>query len=128
MVLGPGSAGAATVAPGQDHACIVGAPPPSIDWSALANPILSFPSVGVKDQALQWSGGAWHMLYSDMTETKIGTACPLQCGHLVESGPAALDVTACHRRQRRLARHRPFTLRDVHRHLPDPAGAGVPHE
>ena len=56
------------MAPGQDHACIVGTPPPSIDWSALRNPILSFPTVGVKDQALQWSGGAWHMLYSDMTE------------------------------------------------------------
>ncbi len=69
-VLGPGPAGASSVAPGQDHACIVGTPPPAIDWSALANPILSFPSVGVKDQALQWSGGAWHMLYSDMTQTR----------------------------------------------------------
>jgi hypothetical protein len=58
---------ATTVAPGQDHACIVGRPPPSVDWSALRNPILSFPAVGVKDQALQWSGGAWHMLYSAMT-------------------------------------------------------------
>src|ERR1700734_3992423 len=70
MVVGAGPAGAAIVAPGQDHACIVGKPPASVDWSALANPILSFPSVGVKDQALQWSGGIWHMLYSDMTETK----------------------------------------------------------
>jgi hypothetical protein len=26
--------------------------------------------VGVKDQALQWSGGRWHMLFSDMTQTK----------------------------------------------------------
>ena len=65
-----GQAAAATVAPGQDHACIVGTPPASIDWSALTNPILSFPTVGVKDQALQWSGGEWHMLYSDMTATK----------------------------------------------------------
>ena len=56
--------------PGQDHDCIVGTPPASIDWSALANPILSYPAVGVKDQALQWSGGAWHMLYSDMTAMK----------------------------------------------------------
>ncbi len=70
IVLGPGLAGAAPVAPGQDHACIVGTPPPPLDWSTLRNPILSFPSVGVKDQALQWSGGSWHMLYSDMTETK----------------------------------------------------------
>ena len=63
-------AGAATVAPGQDHDCIVGSPPASIDWSALSNPVLSYSTVGVKDQALQWSGGAWHMLFSDMTETK----------------------------------------------------------
>jgi hypothetical protein len=70
LVLGSGPAGAASVATGQDHACIVGTPPSSIDWSALQNPILSFPTVGVKDQALQWSGGEWHMLFSDMTETK----------------------------------------------------------
>ena len=63
-------ADAAPVAPGQDHACIVGTPPPSIDWSALRNPILSYPTVGVKDQALQWSGGAWHMVFSDMTATR----------------------------------------------------------
>jgi hypothetical protein len=69
-MLGSGPAGAASVATGQDHACIVGTPPPSIDWSALQNPILSFPTMGVKDQALQWSGGEWHMLFSDMTETK----------------------------------------------------------
>ena len=66
---GSGPAGT-TVAPGQDHDCIVGPPPASIDWSALANPILSYRAVGVKDQALQWSGGQWHMLYSDMTATK----------------------------------------------------------
>ena len=65
-----GPAGAATIAPGQDHDCIVGAPPATIDWSALTNPVLSYAAVGVKDQALQWSGGQWHMLYSDMTATK----------------------------------------------------------
>src|SRR5271154_7636818 len=70
LVVGAGAAGAATVASGQDHACIVGNPPASIDWSALTNPIVSFRSVGVKDQALQWSGGAWRMLYSDMTAIK----------------------------------------------------------
>jgi len=74
VAAGSGSAGAATgaatVAPGQDHSCIVGPPPASIDWSALVNPILSYPTVGVKDQALQWSGGQWHMLYSDMTAMK----------------------------------------------------------
>ena len=57
------------VAPGQDHDCIVGKPPSSIRWSTLTNPVLSYPGVGVKDQALQWSGGTWHMLFSDMTQT-----------------------------------------------------------
>ena len=70
-LLAPASPAGATVVPGHDHDCIVGTPPRSIDWSALRNPILSFAHVGVKDQALQWSGGAWHMLYSDMTETKV---------------------------------------------------------
>ena len=59
----------AAVTPGQDHDCIVGTPPRSVDWSALRNPILSLRDIGVKDQALQWSGGEWHMLFSDMTET-----------------------------------------------------------
>ena len=70
VVLGgatPRASGA--VAAGQDHDCIVGKPPPNIDWSALTNPVLSYPNIGVKDQALQWSGGAWHMLFSDMTQT-----------------------------------------------------------
>ena len=70
MAAEPALAGAATVAPGQDHDCIVGTPPASIDWSALTNPVLSYPTVGVKDQALQWSGGEWHMLYSAMTMMK----------------------------------------------------------
>ena len=65
-----GTAASVAVPPGQDHDCIVGPPPHAIEWSALRNPILSFPTVGVKDQALQWSGGAWHMLYSDMIETR----------------------------------------------------------
>ena len=56
--------------PGQDHDCIVGSPPPGgIGWAALHNPILSYPTYGVKDQALQWTDGQWHMLFSDMTET-----------------------------------------------------------
>jgi len=90
--IGSGQAAATGVAPGQDHACIVGTPPPSIDWSALTNPILSFATVGVKDQALQWSGGAWHMLYSDMTET---TAPPhVHFAVAVSSGPDLRHWTA----------------------------------
>jgi hypothetical protein len=64
------SAAAATpvVPAGQDHACIVGTPPrDGIDWGALRNPVLSYRDTGVKDQALQWSDGEWHMLFSDMT-------------------------------------------------------------
>jgi hypothetical protein len=57
------------VGPGHDHDCVVGKPPPSVDWAALHNPVLSYGSIGVKDQALQWSDGAWHMLFSAMTRT-----------------------------------------------------------
>jgi hypothetical protein len=72
---GGGGAGAASatdkvVAPGHDHDCIVGRPPDQIGWAALGNPILSYPGHGVKDQALQWSGGSWHMLFSDLTATR----------------------------------------------------------
>jgi hypothetical protein len=63
------NAAAVVVPPGQDHACIVGKPPASIDWAQLRNPVLSYGSIGVKDQALQWSDGSWHMLFSDMTQT-----------------------------------------------------------
>jgi hypothetical protein len=58
------------VAPGHDHDCIVGRPPPAIDWAALHNPVLSYPDHGVKDQALQWSGGEWHMLFSELSATR----------------------------------------------------------
>jgi hypothetical protein len=68
-MAGAGTAAAAVVAPGQDHDCIVGRPPPPIRWDQLRNPVLSYESIGVKDQALQWSGGSWHMLFSDMTQT-----------------------------------------------------------
>ena len=47
-----------------------GSRPRTIDWSALINPVLSYQNIGVKDQALQWSGGTWHMLFSDMTHTR----------------------------------------------------------
>ena len=50
---------------------MVGNPPPTVDWPALTNPVLSYPTIGVKDQALQWSGGSWHMLFSDMTQTDV---------------------------------------------------------
>jgi hypothetical protein len=34
----------------------------------MANPILSEPAAGVKDQALVWTGGTWHMLFSRVTD------------------------------------------------------------
>jgi hypothetical protein len=53
---------------GADHACIVsGFPQPSIDWARLLNPILSAPTAGVKDEAIIWAGGRWHMLFSYVT-------------------------------------------------------------
>jgi hypothetical protein len=69
VLVAPSSVSGAKVAPGHDHDCIVGPPPRRIDWADLRNPVLSFLTVGVKDQALQWSDGAWHMLFSDMTKT-----------------------------------------------------------
>jgi len=64
------AAAAPVVPPGQDHACIVGTPPRhGIDWAAVHNPILSYADHGVKDQALQWSDGQWHMLFSELSTT-----------------------------------------------------------
>jgi hypothetical protein len=53
---------------GLDHACIVpGSATPTVDWSELSNPILNEQTAGVKDQALIWADGRWHMLFSDVT-------------------------------------------------------------
>jgi hypothetical protein len=61
-------AGAARVAPGADHACVVpGGPHPVVAWSRLHNPLLAEPHAAVKDQALIWSSGRWHLLFSDVT-------------------------------------------------------------
>jgi hypothetical protein len=53
---------------GLGHACLVGPGRPTVNWSALHNPILSDPDAGVKDEALLWSGGTWHMLFSQVTD------------------------------------------------------------
>jgi hypothetical protein len=54
---------------GLDHACIVpGSGPPDVAWARLANPLLSRAGAGVKDQALVWADGRWHMLFSDVTD------------------------------------------------------------
>lgn len=50
---------------GATHACIVGGSSrPRVAWSQLRNPILAEPSAGVKDQAVVWADGTWHMLFS----------------------------------------------------------------
>ena len=127
LIAPAGSAGAA-VAPGHDHDCIVGTPPRAIDWSALRNPILSFPKIGVKDQALQWSGGAWHMLYSDMIET---TSAPyVRFSVAISSSADLMHWTS----PRIIASNAasPDIVRDsvgpIHRHVPDTLGLGIPNE
>jgi len=101
----PVAAAATSVPPGQDHDCIVGAPPAAVDWPALRNPVLSYPGRGVKDQALQWSGGSWHMLFSDMTATRaaphvrfdvaVATSADLvhwSAPHVIASDAASPDI------------------------------------
>jgi hypothetical protein len=63
---------AAALAAGAGHACIAGPGAPAVDWSHLANPVLSYPRAGVKDQALIWAGGTWHLLFSYVTDDPSG--------------------------------------------------------
>ena len=65
----PTALGRTALAAGADHRCIVaGGGTPDVDWSALRNPILSYPDAGAKDEALVWSDGRWHMLFSYLTD------------------------------------------------------------
>ncbi|MHB8317854.1 MAG: hypothetical protein ACYDEP_01280 [Acidimicrobiales bacterium] len=49
---------------GASRSCIVPGPrAPKVDWSKMKNPILSSPIAGVKDEAIIWAGGLWHMLF-----------------------------------------------------------------
>jgi hypothetical protein len=74
-VLMAGCGGSTTTSPGSavgspptDHACIVpGGPPPTVAWSSLHNPVLSYTDAAVKDQAIVWANGRWHMLFSYVT-------------------------------------------------------------
>ena len=56
-----------TAGVGADHDCVVGAGDPNVAWAQLHNPILSEPTAGVKDQALVWADGQWHMVFSYVT-------------------------------------------------------------
>ncbi len=71
---GAGSVGSARaeisarVPPGADHACVVpGGTRPAVAWAGLHNPVLSYPKAAVKDQALIWAHGRWHMVFSYVT-------------------------------------------------------------
>ena len=120
-----------TVAAGSDHACVVpGSPGPTVAWSRLVNPILSEPRAGVKDQALIWPGGRWHLLFSDVTaDRRPPGGRPL--GHrqrhqhrspaLVVARPVA---PAARGRGGGVARHRPQPVRDLRRHLRLGSGRG----
>ncbi len=55
--------------PGADHECV--SPQggqPTVVWSALRNPVLAEAGGGVKDQAIVWSGGRWHLIFSYVTD------------------------------------------------------------
>jgi hypothetical protein len=61
---------AEAVPPGSDHACVVpGGAPPSVAWSKMRNPVLSYAAAAVKDQALVWANGRWHMVFSYVTDS-----------------------------------------------------------
>ena len=80
------------LAAGAGHSCIVaGSGRPTVDWAALRNPILSSPSGGVKDEALIWAAGTWHMLFSYVTtDRSVPGGIALGHRHLHQSGPGPL--------------------------------------
>lgn len=64
----PPAFSASAAAAGADHECVVpGSGAPRIAWSHLHNPVLSSPEAGLKDEALVWWAGQWHMLFSEVT-------------------------------------------------------------
>ena len=58
----------------------------------------------------------------------VGSIRALQRCHLVERRPRGLEPAADHRHRCRVTRHRPISVRPIHRHLPDTLRLGVPHE
>lgn len=82
---------AASTHSSDNHQCVVPrSARPHVSWSALKNPVLSYPTAGVKDQALVWAGGRWHMLFSYVTNDvptpgaehwSIGTATSADLSH-----------------------------------------------
>jgi hypothetical protein len=56
---------AAQLKAGADHDCVVpGGGRPTVNWSTLRNPVLSYPHAAAKDEAIEWADGRWHMLFS----------------------------------------------------------------
>ena len=53
---------------GAGHACVPGGQRRAdVAWSGLANPVFSDANGAAKDQAIVWSGGTWHLLFSYVT-------------------------------------------------------------
>ncbi|MHB8497466.1 MAG: glycoside hydrolase family protein [Acidimicrobiales bacterium] len=81
----------AAVLAGAGRSCVVpGSGPPKVAWSELENPILSSPIAGVKDEAIIWAGGLWHMLFGYVTNDpsspggvrwQVGTAVSTDLAH-----------------------------------------------
>jgi hypothetical protein len=67
---GPPGYSAKEAAAGAGHSCVVGGGRPDVAWSTMRNPILSEPDMGVKDQAVVWYRGRWHMLFSEVTDDR----------------------------------------------------------
>ena len=94
------------LAAGAGHACIVGSGVPPSTGPALRNPILSSPTAGVKDEALVWAAGTWHMVFSDVTtDPVVARRRPLEHRHRHQQGPrplvGRLPVAATGRHARR---------------------------
>jgi hypothetical protein len=45
-----------------------------VHWSTLSNPLLTEPDAAVKDEAVAWVGGRWHLLASYLTATSAASS------------------------------------------------------
>lgn len=53
---------------GAAHACVpAGHNTARVAWSGLSNPVVADANGAAKDQAIVWSGGTWHLLFSYLT-------------------------------------------------------------
>jgi hypothetical protein len=57
------------LAAGAAHDCVTATSGPvTVDWSHVSNPVFSDRRGGVKDEAMVWAGGSWHLLFSFVTD------------------------------------------------------------